>query len=337
MPDTPLRAAKLPAPTGNPWVPSPRDPATIPIPLPIIIVSVKGPYTEQDRKLWTFLLHAVWEELGEKPIHEISIREIYRMFRQLDSRHHTDWIWESAKRLAETRIEWIRTEGDRRYKGIDALFGAETDVEFREHGTLRFHFPPLLVPILKDPRRFARLRTHFMLQLSGKYAVTMYELLESVANKEVPILEARIEELRQWLKVPEGKLTRWQDFRRRVLEPALTQINKNPDGAGFTVRLTLQKQNRAITWVHFEVIKTKERAAIEAKLRDHEKQLDLFEPRLRPDSYERAKQLAPGWDVYHLAAEWREWAIDKGLWPPEKPDAAFLGFCKQRGPYPGSR
>jgi len=29
--------AKIPVPTGNPWVPSRHDPATIPVPLPVII------------------------------------------------------------------------------------------------------------------------------------------------------------------------------------------------------------------------------------------------------------------------------------------------------------
>ena len=70
-------------------------------------------------------------------------------------------------------------------------------------------FPPLLVPILKDPRRFARLRTHFLIELSGKYAVTLYELLESAANKDVPELKASVEDLRRWLQVPKGKLLRW--------------------------------------------------------------------------------------------------------------------------------
>jgi hypothetical protein len=334
----PALAAKIkpPTPTGDPWLPSIRDPATIPVPLPIIIVSVEGPYTEQDRKLWTFLLHAVWDELGEKPIHAVPIREINKMFREIHGRHHTDWIWESAKRLSKTTVEWRTAEGDKRYKGISALFGAKTEEEDQEAGVLQFHFPPLLVPILKDPRRFARLRTHFLLQLSGKYAVTMYELLESVANKEIPVLEASVEELRKWLKVPEGKMLRGPDFRRRVLEAAIAQINENPNGAGFTVRMRLQKEGKAVKWVRFEVIKTKERTAIEAKLRDREKQLDLFEPHLRTDTYEEARRLAPGWDVYGLADEWREWAQDKNLWPPVNPDAAFLGFCKQRGPYPGS-
>jgi hypothetical protein len=134
--------AKLPLPTGNPWLVSPDDPATVPVPLPVIIVSVEGPYTEQDRKLWTFLLHAVWDELGEKVIHEIPIREIMRVFRDLRGRHHTDWIWESAERLADTKVRWIRTEGDKRYRGVGHLFGAETEDEVKEKGTLRFHFPP---------------------------------------------------------------------------------------------------------------------------------------------------------------------------------------------------
>ena len=40
------------------------------------IVEVKGPYIERDRKLWVFLLHAVFDEPGEKQMHSLSLREI---------------------------------------------------------------------------------------------------------------------------------------------------------------------------------------------------------------------------------------------------------------------
>jgi hypothetical protein len=329
--------ATAPVPTGNVWLPTPEDPATIPVPLPVIIVAVEGPYTEQDRKLWTFLLHAVWDDLETQPVHELPVRDINLMFRQLSGRHHSDWIWESAKRLAKTTVEWRVTQGDKRYKkGISALFGAETEEEDRERGVLRFNFPPLLIPILKDPRRFARLRTHFMIELSGKYAVTLYELLESAANKEMPVLKVGVEELRQWLKVPEGKLHRWQDFRRRVLEPAIQQINERPDGAGFSVKMQPMKEGRSISRVHFEVVKTKEREAIDLKLRDKDRQLDLFAVRLKTSTYERAKQVASGWDIYAMEAEWREWGMQQKDWPPQNPDGAFINFCKKRGPYPGT-
>ena len=91
------------------------------------------------------------------------------------------------------------------------------------------------------------------------YAVTLYELLESAANKDVPELKASVEDLRRWLQVPKGKLLRWQDFRRKVLEPAIKQINDNPTGAGFQVRVKLLKEGRAIHWMVFQVLKTKER------------------------------------------------------------------------------
>ncbi len=323
---------KLPVPTGDPWVPSPADPATVPVPLPVIIVSVNGPYTERDRKLWTFLLHAVWDQLDERAVHAIPVSEINSVFRELGGEHDSKWIWESATRLTETIVKWHYTEGDTRYDGIAALFSAQISRNNRKEGILRFQFPGLLIPIFKDPRRFSRLRTHFLIELSGKYAVTLYELLESVANKDVPELRATVDELRQWLKVPEGKLIRWQDLRRYVLEPAIKQVNDNPTGAGFQVRMRLEKESRAIRWVVFEVLKTKERQAIDARLKDHEKQLGLFDVHLRTVTYDKAKALASGWDIYALEAEWKQWGSQQKDWPPKNPDAAFLGFCKQRGP-----
>jgi plasmid replication initiation protein len=53
---------------------------------------------------------------------------------------------------------------------------------------------------------------------------------------------------------------------------------------------------------------------------------------LKPDTFEKARALAPGWDVYFIEREWRDWLTE----PPHNPDAAFLGFCKKwyekRGP-----
>ena len=44
---------------------------------------------------------------------------------------------------------------------------------------------------------------------------------------------------------------------------------------------------------------------------------------------EKAKKAAPGYDIYALEREWKEWAKDKPK--PEKGyPAAFIGFCKQK-------
>jgi hypothetical protein len=333
------KSNKRPVPTGNPWLPSKDDPATVPVPLPVIIVKVEGPYTERDRKLWTFLLHAVWDELGEKPIHELPISKVNQVFRQLGGEHDSKWIWECSKRLARTVVEWEHTEGDTRYNGVSALFGAIVTKEARASGNLRFNFPALLIPIIKEPGRFARLRTHFLIGLSGKYSVTIYELLESVANKNDPILDVPIDTLRMWLKVPDGKLNTWDNFNRRALLPALEQINANSLGAGFTVDMQPVKKGRAVHRVRFHVKKVDQRRAIEEAMQDgicpnvachgSESTGPLFNPvRLSTTDYERARKVAPGWDIYSLESEWREWIAKKGN--PEKPGPAFIAFCRKK-------
>lgn len=68
-----------------------------------------------------------------------------------------------------------------------------------------------------------------------------------------------------------------------------------------------------------------------------ESEAPLLPPLLVPLSesvYEQARALAPGWDVYGLEGEWRDWLQKKDI-KPQSPDAHFLAFCKRRGKYPG--
>jgi len=51
-------------------------------------------------------------------------------------------------------------------------------------------------------------------------------------------------------------------------------------------------------------------------------------PFLKIQTYEMARKAAPGWDVYELERQWREWIEKKGL--PQKSDAAFIAFCRKK-------
>ncbi len=51
--------------------------------------------------------------------------------------------------------------------------------------------------------------------------------------------------------------------------------------------------------------------------------------RLSAEVYQEARKVAPGWDIYTLEQEWREWMADGGLDAPANPDKAFLGFCRK--------
>lgn len=53
-------------------------------------------------------------------------------------------------------------------------------------------------------------------------------------------------------------------------------------------------------------------------------------PRLDPETYNDAKIVAPGYDVYALEEQWRMFWLDSGKPELKNADAAFIGFCKSR-------
>jgi plasmid replication initiation protein len=48
-------------------------------------------------------------------------------------------------------------------------------------------------------------------------------------------------------------------------------------------------------------------------------------PPLKSETYERARQAAPAWDIYEIEREWRDWISE----PPQHPDTAFVRFCEK--------
>jgi hypothetical protein len=343
MPKTPktiLKQPSLPAPvqaSGNPWEPSGSVPATVPLPNDVIITKIHGSYTEMDRKLWAFLIAAVWDDLLAVRVHEIKVSKISAVFHELGGEKNVAWIWESVFRLLQTVVEWEHgPDGDRVTEATQLLGWADIKKEAKLRGYLRFSIHPNLCEVIRAPFRFSRLRVHFMIGLSGKYAVTLYMLLESVANLNTPVLDAELTQLRQWLKVPEEKLEKWFDLKRFAIAPALKQINDNPEAAGFTVTMEEIKEGRAVDRVRFIVAKSEARLTKESNChKEPEKPAVtavqvLSNPALHlpTSAYEQAKKAAPRLDIYELERQWREWMKDKPV--PDNPSGAFVNFCKSK-------
>jgi plasmid replication initiation protein len=304
----------------------------------VIITKVHGGYTERDRKLWAFLVHVVWDDLLTKTVHEIRVSKINAIFHELGGEKNAAWIWDSVIRLMQTVVEWESgPDSDRMTEATQLLSWAGIKKEMRLTGILRFSIHHKLCEVIRNPCRFSRLRVHFMIGLSGKYSVTLYMLLESVANMQTPVLDVGLDQLRQWLKVPEGKLNRWVDIKRFILEPTLKQMNDNPEAAGFSVVMAQIKEGRAVDRVRFTLTKTAGRLAdekaLKPKILEKPKTADNFGAFVLPTSaYEQAKKVAPGWDIYELERQWRKFMQDK-----PKPDTfagSFVGFCKSKGRHP---
>ena len=227
----PLALRNNPKPTGDIWQPSVTHPATVPVPLPVVMVRVEGPFTALDRKLWLLLLHNAWDELDtDKSYHEISVSELLRLFRKfgrsdlgtrgkikigkVEEETEAAALWDSMRRLVKTTVEWE----DEDYQGISALVSeALLNKRYRDSGKIYYAFGKGLSQQILAPRAFARLRCHVVLALRSKYAVTLYEILEAYVNRRESCLTVSIEEFRSWLKVPEDAYKDWKDLKRKVL------------------------------------------------------------------------------------------------------------------------
>lgn len=51
---------------------------------------------------------------------------------------------------------------------------------------------------------------------------------------------------------------------------------------------------------------------------------------LKAETYEKARRVAPAYDVYYLEKEWQAFWVNTGKLKLQSPDAAFISFCKKR-------
>jgi hypothetical protein len=342
-----------PRPTGDVWEPSTTHPATVPVPVSVVIVRIEGPYTALDRKLWLVLLHHAWNELGkldsQKPYHEISVTELLRLFRRFGrgdigkrgvvkfSEHAAEEteaaaLWDSVRRLVKTTVDWADAE----YQGITILIsGALLQRHYRETGKIYYAFDAALAQRILAPRVFARLRVHVVLALRSKYAVTLYEILEAYVNRRESNLVVSMNDFRLWLKVPENAYPDWKDFKRNVVLPAVNEINEHSDEGGFFVSYEGLREGRAFTKIKFTLTKTAARDDRDLLLQDKAQRGRAFAaPSIAAGPYEpsdaaweKLLEVAPGWDRQMLVARFREWGRGKAA--PKNPHGAFLGWAKR--------
>ena len=149
---------------------------------------------------------------------------------------------ETKKGVGTVRSRWVS-----RIKYID------------DSAILEITFAPDVVPLI------TRLEQHFtsyqitqVTQLTGKYAIRLYELI--IAWREVgKVPQIELSEFREKLGVENDEYTAMNNFKSRVLEPSIKQINEHTD---ITVTYEQHKKGRLITGFSFK-FKQKKQPKIE--------------------------------------------------------------------------
>ena len=127
---------------------------------------------------------------------------------------------------------------------------------------LEITFAPDVVPLV------TRLEEHFtsyqakqVAHLTSKYATRLYELL--IAWREVgKVPQMEISEFRNRLGLLDDEYTAMHNFKKRVLEPSIQQINEHTD---ITVTYEQHKKGRVISGFSFKLKQKQQAKKIESK------------------------------------------------------------------------
>ena len=126
---------------------------------------------------------------------------------------------------------------------------------------LEITFAPDVVPLItRLEEQFTKYEAKQVAHLTSKYATRLYELL--IAWREVgKVPQLELSEFRNRLGLVDSEYTAMSDFKKRVLEPSIKQINEHTD---ITVTYEQHKKGRIISGFSFK-FKQKQQPKVEAK------------------------------------------------------------------------
>ncbi|WP_297473571.1 replication initiation protein [Persephonella sp.] len=142
-------------------------------------------------------------------------------------------------------IETIGKNGKREFV-LYQWFAKAKYNEGAEHIEVQFH-PDLKPYLLELKKRFTKIPLKQVLQLRSKYAIRLYELLKRY--EDTGFRTDYLPELRRKLGIEEKEYSRFFDFERYVLKPAVKEINEKTD---LEVSYTKKRTGRRITHIEFE-------------------------------------------------------------------------------------
>ena len=164
-----------------------------------------------------------------------------KQLRDPQGRNDNHWL-----KTCLDRLMGVKLEGEYRGDEWGAVILAQW--ELREGGTVaRLLVPPAAIKAIRAPKTFAKIEITAAYRLKG-HARRLYAALADKKHMGQRWWEFPLDELQHLFQL-EGKYSKWYDFSRYVLTPALVEIN---DFGTVTVKATPKKIGRSVRSVRFD-------------------------------------------------------------------------------------
>lgn len=188
---------------------------------------------------------------SNQQIFDFTVADFMREFPEIDNAYKQ--IQAAIKRISE---RWVKTEDE---EGITEFRWVSSRTYFKKEGRFRIAMTNEVMPYLTQLKgQFTQYQLKNIAYFNSVHSIRIYELItqyRSVGSREITV-----DKLKEWLQV-EANYPRWDNFKNRVLTPAIAEINEKSD---LFVEVEQIKRGRSIYALNF-VISHKKQAVENAR------------------------------------------------------------------------
>lgn len=197
------------------------------------------------RKISNALLYHAYKELMLKEEHEITVKQLCRLIGYQGNNHAA--IREALKGLISTVIEWNL---------IDDVTGAENwtassiIASVSLEGPMCYYaYSPRMKQLLHSPSMFGKIDLVIQSKFRSSYGLALYE--NCIRYRGLPHTKwFDIELFKKLMGIPAGMYDVFRDFKRRVLDKAVEEVNMYSD---LIVESECVREGRKVVRVRFKL------------------------------------------------------------------------------------
>lgn len=188
------------------------------------IIHCTNHLTLLQRKISNALLYHAYDRLMTQEEHEISIKDLCRLIAYQGNNHAV--IRDALRGLLSTVIEWNVVDDA---TGLEDWSASAILASVSLRGPLCLYaYSPRMKKLLYSPTMFGKINLFIQSRFRSNYGLALYE--NCIRYRSLGVTKwFEMEIFRKLMGVPEDKYTIFRDFKRRVLDKSIEEVNMYSD------------------------------------------------------------------------------------------------------------
>ena len=239
----------------------------------VAVIHSSNKLTLLQRKIANALLFNAYAALQEKDEHRIHIATLCELIGYDSNDHKT--IKRALVNLLSTVLEWNLVDGER--LDVEGVWNASAIIADAsiDGAICTYSYSNKMRKLLYRPNMYGRLDMLVQAKFQSGYGLALYENCNRFQDiGQTPWFN--LMKFRKLMGVDNDKYKIFRDFKTRVLDKAVEEVNKY---SSLVIRPQLRKQNRQVTSIQFLITKTKMVATHDAAILVGDSLMDVLKSR----------------------------------------------------------